>query len=89
MVPGQTPELDRALAAARDLTVLGNVADFDGTLAKLAVALKEDFPDFTWESVRANVSKPEKKVEVNSDVVTELLIQANQGDLMLVEMLFG
>lgn len=89
MIPGEAPEVERALAAARDLGVLGNVADFDGTLAKLAAALKDDFPDFTWESVQANVSKPAKKAEANSEAVTELLKKANQGDLQLVETLFG
>lgn len=89
MVPGEAPELDRALSAARDLTVLGNVADFDGTLAKLSAVLKVDFPDFTWESVQVNISKPAKKAEANNEAVTELLKKANQGDLMLLEKLFG
>lgn len=88
MIPGDAPELDRAIAAARDLGVLGNVGDFDAFLSKLAAVLKEPFPDFTWESVQANVSKPAKKAEANSEAVTELLEKANQNDLRLLETLF-
>ncbi|WP_425102284.1 sulfotransferase family 2 domain-containing protein [Tropicibacter sp. S64] len=89
MIPGEAPELERAIAAARELTVLGNVADFDGTLVSLARALKDDFPEFHWESVQANVSKPAKKAEANSEEVTELLKKANQNDLKLLQTLFG
>ncbi|WP_136444160.1 sulfotransferase family 2 domain-containing protein [Pacificoceanicola onchidii] len=88
MIPGEAPELDRAIAAARDLDALGNVADFDGFLARLAEVLKEPFPEFTWESVQANVSKPAKKAEANSEEVTALLEKANQNDLKLVDVLF-
>ena len=88
MVPGDAPELERALAAAGNLTVLGNVRDFDGALGALAKALAEDYPDFTWESVQANVSKPASKSEAPSDEVMTLLKEANQGDLKLIETLF-
>lgn len=83
------PELDRALDAARGLTVLGSVADFDGAVADLARAVRDAYPAFTWASVQANVSKPGKSAEAPSPDLQQLLEEANGNDLALIETLFG
>jgi hypothetical protein len=88
MVPGADPELDRACQAARQLTVLGNVADFDSAVRKLAESIADNYPDFTWESVRANVSTKGKATDADTPEFTALLNDANRDDLQLISELF-
>ncbi|MFZ7094085.1 hypothetical protein [Primorskyibacter sp. 2E233] len=89
MVPGEAPELERALMAARSLTVLGNVARFDDAVEDLAKALSEAYPGFTWETVQANVSKSGSTSEQTADEVMRLLKEVNRNDLALIDTLFG
>lgn len=88
MVPGEAPELDRALRAAPRLSVLGLVERFDAALAALARELRDDFPDFTWESLRANRSKAGAEDDpalAEPPELTERLRAANADDLALID----
>lgn len=82
--PGDAPERERAIAALSGLSVVGLVEDFDGAMARLANAVRPQFPDFSWQSVQANRSAPGAPSAQDS-VVEPLLGQANQDDLAIVE----
>lgn len=83
LVPGDAPELDRALEGLRRLTVIGLVADFPGTLDRLGAALKTDFPQFEAETVRANVTTPSPETEADR-TIDALLRDSNQDDLAVL-----
>lgn len=81
LVPGDGPELDRALAGLRQLSVVGLVDQFDGTLTRLADLIRPDFPDFTWTSVRANTTSSEQRPLTDQDrIVDALLLGHNRDD---------
>lgn len=82
LVPGTDPELQRARAGMKELSVLGLVEDFDGTMARLAALLQADFPDFRWQSTRANTTRPDKDTDDDAEL-TALLTDANSLDLLL------
>lgn len=84
LCPGPEPETDRALDALAILRrdgVVGRVEAFDLMMEKLAKRLDGDFPQFSWESTRANVSTKAKD-ELTPELY-ELLQTANEGDLFL------
>lgn len=89
MRPGDAPLLERAkLAAAEDITVLGLVDRFDEAVAKLAEVLRPDFPDFTWETLRANTSKKTGATEhfmAEPTRLTDRMREANAEDLALLD----
>lgn len=82
LVPGAGPELDRAFEGLRRLSVVGRVEAFDEAVARLADAVRPAFPGFRWESARRNVSE---EAETDDPEIEEILRQANQDDLALLE----
>lgn len=54
LVPGPEPELERAIAALEQLSVVGQVDAFDDTVANLKDALSDSYPAFEASSVHAN-----------------------------------
>ncbi len=84
LVPGQAPELDRAAQGLKAVSVVGLVEEFDLSLERLSAILKPAFPSFTWDSVRANVSKPEPKAPESPEFV-KLLNEVNQLDYELLK----
>lgn len=84
LVPGDAPELERALAGLRQLSVVGLVEDFDGFLARLAAALRPAFPEFAAQSVRANTTARRPETVADRDV-NRILEQANAGDRALLQ----
>lgn len=90
MLPGPEPLLDRAKEAATQMGVLGLVEDFDGAVSALAAALAGEYPDFSWESLRANTSKKEAADDdlmAESPELSERLRAANASDLALLDWL--
>jgi hypothetical protein len=90
MVPGEAPVLERAKQAAEAMGVLGLVDRFDAALEKLAAELAGNFPEFTWESVRANVTGKARETDrfmVEPPQLTERLREANADDLALMDWL--
>lgn len=79
LAPGEGSELDRALVGMERLSVIGLVEDFDGTLARLAAALKDDFPEFKVRSVQANTTTPRPETE-DDRRVNALLEEVNAAD---------
>lgn len=84
LVPGDAPELTRALAGLEQVSVVGLVDDFDGAMHRLSGVLAADFPEFGWESVQANRTRPSEP-SARDEVVNALLEEANADDLALVE----
>jgi len=85
MCPGDAPELDRALQAIeilRETGVIGRVEAFDDALAQLSTHLHDSYPEFTWESTKANVSVPVADSE-NESKLNEELATHNSDDLHL------
>ncbi|WP_428929913.1 sulfotransferase family 2 domain-containing protein [Marinibacterium sp. SX1] len=81
LVPGDQPERQRALEGLKRLSVVGLVDDFDAAVTRLADAIRPDFPEFTWESVRANTTTRDKQPETDQDrVVDALLVGHNRDD---------
>ena len=85
MCPGDAPELDRALQAIgilRETGVIGRVEAFDDAIAQLSTRLHDSYPEFTWESTKANVSVPVADSE-NESKLNEELATHNSDDLHL------
>lgn len=82
-VRGPEPELDRAIAGLKELSLVGLVEDFDHSIARLAAILLPYFPEFAWKQVRANVS-PSALQEVESPAFRKLLKESNKLDLELL-----
>ncbi|MCR9062160.1 MAG: sulfotransferase family protein [Rhodobacteraceae bacterium] len=82
LVPGPEPELARAVSALGRLSVVGLVSDFSGTLKRLATAITNPFPDFSWKEVHSNRSRKED-VDV-PDALEALLAEPNADDLALL-----
>lgn len=78
LVPGPEPELQRALRGLEQLSVVGLVEDFDGTLRRLAAALTDSYPDFTVRPVRANASA--KRIPPPIGPRVRRLLEAANGD---------
>lgn len=86
MVPGPEPELERAVRALEELSVVGLVSAFGTSMEKLKDALKDVFPDFKYDAIHMNSSKASKSVSPDSSI-EYLLQQENQDDLTLVQIL--
>lgn len=83
LVPGDAPELTRAIEALSHLAVVGLVEDFDAAMVRLANAVRQDFPDFSWQSVQANTTTP--GAPSASDIAVDAVLhEANTDDLALV-----
>ena len=85
MCPGDAPELDRALQAVeilRETGVIGRVEAFDNALAQLSTRLHDSYPEFTWESTKANVSKSDSTADISDDL-NGLLEESNRDDAAL------
>ena len=85
MVPGDTPELDRAKQALDLLTFIGRVETFAESMARFEAVVRADFPDFAAQVVHANVS--EKAETALADEVAQLLEQNNRADRALLQVL--
>lgn len=85
MVPGEGPELGRALEAAKKITVLGSVSNFNNALNDLAIKISDICPDFTWEAIRANVSKETPDSAIANPDLDTLLQEMNLDDMALME----
>ena len=83
MVPGDAPELDRARAALRLLTVVGLVEHFDTAMTDLARRIRQVYPDFTWDSVRANTTAPSTRTDPDPDF-DALMEEVNADDRLLI-----
>jgi hypothetical protein len=84
MVPGPEPELDRALAALKQISVVGLVERFDEALAALEAELATDHPGFSWDSVRANTTAA-RDGDDNDTSLNSLLMTENSRDLKLLD----
>jgi hypothetical protein len=82
LVPGPEPELERACAALGQLSVVGLVSDFSGAMAKLADALADPFPHFSWKVVHSNCSRKDERDTL--DALDELLAEVNADDIALL-----
>lgn len=82
-VPGPEPELQRAVAALSCLTVVGQVEDFAGSLARLAAALRPDFPDFDPSPVHTNRTETAAPLVV-PPALAALLDETNAQDRALI-----
>lgn len=85
LLPGDAPELDRALAAAgqiADTGVLGRVDTFAKDMTVLATKLSAIAPDFDATVVQANASS-KAPLEMSS-TLQSLLEDANDDDLQLL-----
>lgn len=90
MVPGDAPELERAMQAADQMGVLGLVDRFEDALKKLSDALIGEYPDFTWEVLRANTTKKSATTEhfmAETTRLGERMREANADDLALLDWL--
>lgn len=83
LLPGPEPELERALIALDQLSVVGFVSDFTGALAKLAETLAESFPHFSWKMVHANSSQKNERAAPSA--LDTLLAEVNADDIALLE----
>lgn len=83
MNPGPAPEITRALQAAGQISVLGQVEKFDVMLRKLETALHPAYPDFTAKAVRANTTQERPETDMDRRVNT-LLEEVNADDLELL-----
>lgn len=85
LVPGAGSEIDRALRALDLLQargVIGLVEDFDASIQRLFQRIQPVFPEFSWKSVKANVS--EDTGEPISQDLRRLLVAHNQADLAVL-----
>lgn len=86
LVPGDAPELDRALTAAgqiADRGILGRVETFAEDMMALAKKLASIAPDFDATVVRANRSAKSTS-EISADL-RAVLVDANRADLQLLD----
>lgn len=83
IVPGQTPEIDRARSAMQIVSVLGDVAEFNAAMTKLAAAIADFYPDFKWTSVQANTSHADTTLEPENPDFSALLNASNKDDIDL------
>lgn len=86
LVPGDAPELTRAIEAMSRLSVIGLVEEFDATLAQMTRKLRPAFPDFEAQSVRANTTTPTPETEMDHRV-NAVLEAANADDRHLWSLL--
>jgi hypothetical protein len=82
MVTGPGPELERAKAALRQISVLGLVEHFDGVTQRLNSVLRPHFPGFQAQAVRANTTRPAAASDADRRV-DAMLREANAGDIAL------
>jgi len=88
------PLLDKALKAIETLPFVGLVEKFDKSLEKLELIVKEYFPDFKAEYVKANVMfDPSEDIKVRLERIREELgdefynkvLEKNKEDLIIWE----
>jgi hypothetical protein len=89
LMPGDAPEVERAIAAGRLIQeggILGRVEDFDASIDALNTYLPPIFAGFKAEAVRANVSAKSKSAggAAQNEIVTNLLKDANADDYALL-----
>lgn len=84
MIPGDSPELDRARVALQLLSVVGLVERFDDTVAVLAHKIRPAYPDFTWDSVRANTTTPAPRTAADQ-AFDNMMEEVNADDRQLIE----
>lgn len=84
LVPGEGPELARALAGLDAVSVFGLVEAFDDAMQRLAGRLRPAFPGFRWTPVQANRSETTPETDADARAVM-LLEQANGDDRTLWE----
>lgn len=86
LAPGPEPEIERAIKALPQFSVVGFVDAFDKAMDALKHQLASEFPGFRANAVRANVSgsagEPEPSVPAG---IAALLQEVNQDDLRLLE----
>lgn len=82
-VPGPEPELQRAIAALSCLTVVGRVESFAGSVARLALALRDAFPAFDTRPVHENRSAGQEDVTIGP-ALAALLHENNALDRALI-----
>ncbi|WP_158218053.1 sulfotransferase family 2 domain-containing protein [Marinibacterium profundimaris] len=83
MVPGDAPELDRARAGLRQLSVVGLVEAFEDAVSDLAGAIRPAYPDFEWKTVRANTTTAAPPTSEDARIDT-LMAEANADDRALL-----
>ena len=85
--PGQGTEYERALKGIAQLSFVGFVADFDGSMRKFSELLRSDFPDYKYEPVHLNQSMRHGAHADSEDIDPEtlaILVENNQEDLKLL-----
>jgi Sulfotransferase family len=85
LVPGPGSEVDRALRALDLLHargVIGLVDDFDASINRLFQRIQPVFPEFSWKSVKANVS--DDSGDPISPELRRLLVAQNQADIAVL-----
>ena len=82
LIPGEAPELERALTGLATLSTVGLVENFDASMARLADKIQPAYPDFTWNSVRANTTENKSGADA---ALNALLITQNTSDLAVLE----
>ncbi|WP_371223618.1 hypothetical protein [Roseovarius sp. 2305UL8-3] len=86
LVPGPEPELIRAMAALDQLSLVGLVSDFNGTLERLAAAIADPYPEFFWSEERRNVSSEPDAIESTATgSLDALLAEVNANDMALLQ----
>jgi len=79
--PGEESSIRRAMSALDDITLIGIVEHFDKSLEKIALKIRETFPDYDYESTHSNKSKL-FDFEL-SPALDQLLEECNKADLRL------
>ncbi|MDJ0630820.1 MAG: sulfotransferase family 2 domain-containing protein [Rhodobacter sp.] len=86
LVPGPEPEIDRAIKALQQISVLGFVEAFDAAMEALRRQLAPVYPGFRARRVRANVSDSAGAPELSGRPgIDKRLRHANGDDLRLLE----
>ncbi len=79
LLPGDGPELTRAVQAMQQLSVVGLVEDFDDVTRRLTETLRPIFPEFLAENVRVNTTTPAPETDTDRRV-NALLEEVNSDD---------
>ena len=81
LCPGEQTNIQRAISALDDVSVIGIVESFDQSLARIAAKIREIFPYYNYESTHSNKSKL-FDFEL-SPALEFLLEECNKSDLRL------
>lgn len=82
-VPGTEPELARAVAALSCLTVVGRVERFAASVARLALAVQDDYPDFDPRPAHENRTETRTEATIGP-ALADLLHRNNALDRALI-----